>query len=103
MKVKEIQLNKSADFYSESVDLELHSKLSVQITTSNGSSFAATVTLQVSNDKSLWLDVAGSSASLSGASDSQIYDLPDTSVSFARVSVDITSGSADFAINWDIK
>lgn len=103
IKNQEELLAQSADFFSTYVDIQHFGKYSVQITVLNGSSFTGSCTLQAANDYDSWSDVTGTTKSLSGSSDVQIYDVVDSSVGYTRVKVVVTTGSADFKIDWLLK
>jgi hypothetical protein len=103
-KDSETQLNQNATFYSKMINLEDNSSVSVQISTSNGSSFTGTSTVQVSNNYTKgWVDLTDTTVSISVASNIQIYDITETSAAYVRIKITITAGSADFDFAWMIK
>lgn len=101
-KYEQTELEQSADFYSDVINLEDHSMFAAQCNVANGDTFTGTVTLQVTNDFDNWVDVATASA-LSGTSDSQLFDAVQSSAGYARLSIVVTTGSADFNIDWVLK
>lgn len=101
-KLEENLLAVSVDFYSKEVDLEDNSGFSVQVRTENESSFSCDLELEVSNDRTNWIAVTGTSTSLTG-DDLQFYDAIQSSACYARVSITNISGSADFDLDWVIK
>jgi len=103
-KHQEILTTQSADFTSTRVDLDTFKMFSVEVNVTNGSSYAGTVAIEVSNDYNKgWVEVTDSSKALSGATDIQLYDVVDSAVSYVRLTFVITTGSADFEIDWTLK
>ena len=104
-KVQEILTSQSADFNSEFIDIELFKMFSVEVNVTNGSSYAGTVAIEVCNDydKGGWVEVTDTSLALTGATDIQLYDVVDSAVSYVRLKFVVTTGSADFEIDWTIK
>ena len=103
-KQQEILTGQSADFESLKVDLDTYKMFSVEVNVTNGSSYAGTVAIEVSNDFNKgWVEVTDTSTALSGATDIQLYDVVDSAVSYVRLKFVFTTGSADFEIDWTLK
>lgn len=101
-RLEQIILELDADKKSDYVDLQRTYAIGIQVTSSNESGFSADISLEVSNDSKSWIQMDGSTFSLSG-NDSQIYDIVQCSVGYIRVSLDNVSGSADVLINYMLK
>lgn len=102
-KVEQEYLGKSADFESAAVPIEQFRAFSAQINVHDGNSLDANVALQVCNDELNWVDVTGTLKTLSGTTDTQMYDVIDSAVAYVRIRVEIVSGDADFDIDWVLK
>lgn len=103
-KKQESFANKSASFETDIVNLEDFKAFSAQVNITNGSAFSANITVQVSNDYlSNWIDIPSTTAAISGASDVQFYEITNSIAGYARLKIDILTGSADFNIDWVLK
>ena len=99
----EIHSNKSADFNTATVFIKGYNGFSTQINVSNGSTFAATAYIEMSNNGDNWVRLTSDSIALSGATDSGLFDVPLTAASLYRIAVVFTTGSADFSITYNVK
>lgn len=102
-RIEQDYVAKDADFETDLVALDLYYSFSCQINILNGNSLDADVTLQVSNDGERWVDVTSTTKNLAGATDSQVYDVVQSSVAYARVKVVFNGGDADFNLDWVLK
>lgn len=82
----------SADTNSSSISCKYVDLLSVQVDISSASSPSATVKLQASNDNSNWVDIDGSSVSIT-ADGTEIISVSDFSHRWVRAAFTVSSGS----------
>ena len=103
-KEQETQTGVSVDFESVVVDIDTFNMYSASVSVTNGSTFTGTVAIEATNNQDEgWVEVTGSSKALSGATDLCIFDVTETAMSYVRLAFVMTTGSADFKIDWTLK
>ena len=87
---------------STAVDLRQSLGCSIQATVTAGSSPSGTLKLQGSNDNSNWVDVAGTSSTVSGNT-SIMWNVQQTFYRYIRCAYAFTSGSGTLNVNFEAK
>jgi hypothetical protein len=95
----------NADFLSDSFDISgAEGDFAVQLIYDNGVSVNMNLYLQVSTDNTNFSDIDGSGQNVTDSDHSHIWDVSGTGTSFARVRIEVLSGSIDIQrINFDGK
>jgi molybdopterin converting factor small subunit len=94
-------LQKSSDFKTAPVDMELFKYFSAQVELFNNTDFSAVCYLEVSNSNT-WVKIEDTETEISDADSIVIFDFV-TGTSKVRMGFDVTSGTSDVLINYMLK
>ena len=92
----------SGDYFSDPIDISIINGYSVQFIWQDISSFNGTVSIEASNDGTVFSQINESALSINGT-DSHLVNMSNTYYRFFRVKISIVTGTANIIANYATK